>query len=135
MIVFDLHKAKRTKKKVIKPVGMGRGWSKIPNGKKGGYRKKKGKGWQYWYPEPKKPKKKAAKAKRKVPKKASKGVSAVRKELAAIENKIRSEKYEHLSAYAGGKWHHTGPEFTAAYRLRKWDRYSQPPFWLDLITF
>ena len=29
----------------------GKGWSKIPNGKKGGFRKKKGKGWQYWYPK------------------------------------------------------------------------------------
>lgn len=29
----------------------GAGWSRIPNSKKGGYRKKTAKGWDYWYPE------------------------------------------------------------------------------------
>lgn len=29
----------------------GAGWQKIPGGKKGGYRKRSAKGWDYWYPE------------------------------------------------------------------------------------
>ena len=32
------------------------GYSPIPGGKKGGFRKRKGKGWTYWYPDQEKPK-------------------------------------------------------------------------------
>ena len=29
----------------------GHGWQPIPHGKRGGYRRRKGNGWEYWYPE------------------------------------------------------------------------------------
>lgn len=45
--------------KAVGPKPPGTGWQIIPGGKKGGFRRRKGRGWEYWYPDgqaPAKPK-------------------------------------------------------------------------------
>jgi SNF2 family DNA or RNA helicase/predicted RNA methylase len=63
-------KPKKAKRKPNRPPGSG--WQIIPGGRKGGFRRRKGKGWEYWYPDTgvvSKPKRAPKKAKKKAKKK------------------------------------------------------------------
>lgn len=47
----DAAASKRQRKMFARQKPPGSGWQIIPGGKKGGYRRRKGTGWEYWYPD------------------------------------------------------------------------------------